>query len=116
MDKKLLGMLGGASALALVSGGPSSAATSQMEPPALQPAQSFGELLDPIPNALDVLAAEDEKPATVAPQIQLVQWHHHHHHHHHMFYHHHHHHHHMFYHHHHHHHHHHWWRRRWMYY
>jgi hypothetical protein len=106
MDKKLLGMLGGASALALVSGGPSAAATSEANAPSLRPAQSFGELLDPIPNAVEILATEDENPAAQAPQIQLVQYYHHHHHH-------------MY---HHHHHHHHWWRRRrwwhdhWMYY
>jgi hypothetical protein len=108
MDKKLLGILGGASTLALVSGGPTTAATSQADAPSLRPAQSFSELLDPIPNAVEILAADDEGPTAQAPQIQLVQYHHHHHHHHHMFYHHHHHH--MFYHHHHHHH---WGRRRW---
>jgi len=99
MDKKLLGVLGAASTLALIAGGPATAATGGSEPPALQPAQSFGELLDPIPNAAEILAAEDEKPATDTAPIQMAQYHHHHHHHHHY--------------HHHHHHHHHWMHRRW---
>lgn len=103
MDKKLLGALGGASALALLAGGPAAAATSAADAPTLSPAQSFSELLDPIPNAEAILAAEDESPAAETPQVQLAQWGHHHHHHHH----------HMFYRHHHHHHHHHGWRRRW---
>ncbi len=107
MDKKLLGVLGAASTLALIAGGPATAATGGSEPPTLRPAQSFGELLDPIPNATEILAADDEKLANEpAPApMQMAQWHHHHHHH---FYHHHHHH---FYHHHHHHHH--WMHRRW---
>jgi hypothetical protein len=106
MDKKLLGVLGAASTLALLAGGPAAASTGSSEAPALQPAQSFGELLDPIPNATEILAAEEAKPAAETAPIQMAQFHHHHHHHH--FYHHHHHH---FYHHHHHHHH--WMRRRW---
>lgn len=52
--------------------------------------QSYAELLEPIPNAVAMLRADDAVRAHQAPSIQLAQYHHHHHH----FYHHHHHHHH----------------------
>jgi hypothetical protein len=106
MDKKMLGVIGGASALALL-GGASAMASTPMSAPELQPARSYTELLDPIPDALNTLIAEDTRAASApnagdAP-IQVAQMHHHHHHHHH---------HHWRRHHHHHHHHHHhrWWR------
>jgi hypothetical protein len=60
MDKSVLGLLGGVSALALLGGSagalaavPSAGAVNQ-----LQPAQSYAELLDPIPNAANLLRAE----------------------------------------------------------
>ena len=102
-----MGLLGGASALALLSGSQASAAPLVDEVSLLQPARSFAELLDPIPNAQNVLRAEiersggaEEKPIVMA---QYYHHHHHHHHYHHHYYHHHHHHH--YYHHHYHHHH-----------
>jgi ribulose kinase len=68
----------------------------------MQPAQSFAELLDPIPHAAETLAAIDENSAEAPePAIRLAQADHHHHHHHYRRYHHHHHHHHHHYHHHH---------------
>jgi hypothetical protein len=99
MDKKIVGALGAVSALALAASG-SAVAAPGVETSALRPAQSFAELLDPIPNAAATLIAEDQNsaPAEGAP-VQLAQYHHHHHHHHHFY--------------HHHHHHHHWWRRHW---
>jgi hypothetical protein len=112
VDKTIMGLLGGASALALL-GGQASAAAPVDETPGLAPARSFAELLDPIPNATRVLQAEveraradasgDENPMVVAQ----IQHHHHHHHHHHHWWNHHHHwwnHHHWHWHHHHHHH------------
>jgi hypothetical protein len=103
LDKTLISLLGGASALALLGGSQASAAPAVDEANLLQPAQSFAELLDPIPNAEKVLRAENERDAAVAEEkpIVMAQYHHHHHHHH---YHHHHHHHHYYYHHHYHHH------------
>ena len=101
MDKTLISLLGGASALALL-GSQASAAPTADEANLLQPAQSFAELLDPIPNAEKVLRAEDERSdAAVVEEkpIVMAQYHHHHHHHHY-----HHHHHHHYYHHHYHHH------------
>jgi hypothetical protein len=102
MDKKLIGAVGGASALALLAGGGASSAPSDPDAPALKPAQSFSELLDPISNAAAILAAEDQNAAPETAPLRTAQYHHHHHHHHHSWwwwrrYHHHHHHHHNHY-------------------
>ena len=104
MDKTLISLLSGASALALLGGSQASAAPAVDQVATLQPAQSFAELLDPIPNAQNVLRAEDAKDAAAASEdrpVVMAQYHHHHHHYYHHHYHHH------YYHHHHHHHHHH---------
>jgi hypothetical protein len=118
MDKTVVGLIGAISGLAALD---SAQAAPMANPNAtgLAPAQSFAELLDPIPNALAVLRAVEAADAVAideeTPSLQLVgyhhhhRWrHHHHHHHHHRWWrhHHHHHHHHMRRHHHHHHHHH----------
>ncbi len=90
-----MGLLGGASALALLGGSQASAAPAVDEVNVLRPALSFAELLDPIPNAEKVLRAEDERTATVASEekpMVMAQYYHHHHHHHHYYHHHHHHH------------------------
>jgi hypothetical protein len=102
LDKTLISLLSGASALALLGGAQASAAPTVDESDVLQPAHSFAELLDPIPNAEKVLRAENERDAAVVEEkpIVMAQFHHHHHHHYH-------HHHHHYYHHHHHYHHHH---------
>jgi hypothetical protein len=105
LDKTLIGLISGASALALLGGAPASAAPSADDSNILQPARSFAELLNPIPNAEKVLRAEDEKAAADATEekpIVVAEYYHHHHHHYHHHYHHHHHH---YYHHHYHHHH-----------
>jgi hypothetical protein len=108
LDKTIIGLLGGASVLALLGGIEASVASPQDEVGALQPARSFAELLDPIPNAASVLKMEDERATADAPvdekPLVVAQYHHHHHHHHHHHYHHHHHHHHYRHYHHHHHH------------
>ena len=72
MDKTLISLLGGASALALVGGSQASAAPGVDETNMLQPARSFAELLDPIPNAENVLRAENERGAAVAEENPLV--------------------------------------------
>lgn len=110
MDKTLISLLSGASALALLGGAQASAAPTVDASDVLQPARSFAELLDPIPNAENVLRAENDRDAAAAAEenpIVMAQYYYHHHHH---YYHHHHHHHyyhHHYYHHHHHHYHHH---------
>jgi hypothetical protein len=112
LDKTIIGLLSGASALALLGGVQASPASPLDEANMLQPARSFAELLDPIPNAENVLRAENERAADAAileekPMVLAEYYHHHHHHrhYHHHYYHHHHHHYHHHYHHHHHHHH-----------
>jgi hypothetical protein len=100
-----MSLLGGASTLALLGGSQASAAPPVDEVRLLQPARSFAELLDPIPNAQEVLRAEIERsgPADEKPIVMAQYYYHHHHHHHyhhHYYYHHHHHHHHHHYHHH----------------
>jgi hypothetical protein len=104
LDKTLISLLGGASALALLSGSPASAAFAPDPTKMLQPARSFAELLDPIPNAGNVLRAEDERNGDAIggqeePMVVAQYYHHHHHHyyHHHHHYHHHYHHHHHYY-------------------
>ena len=98
MDKSVLGLLGGASALALVSGGGALAAPTPTTEASVQPAQSFAELLDPIPNAVNTLRAQEESGSDLLHLAQVVvttpSYHHHHHHHHHWRWRHHHHHHH----------------------
>jgi hypothetical protein len=108
LDKTLISLLSGASALALLGGAPASAAPTVDESDVLQPARSFAELLDPIPNAEKVLRAEDARAAADTPEekpLVLAQYYHHHHHHH-YYHHHYYHHNHHYYHHHHHYHHH----------
>jgi hypothetical protein len=113
LDKTIIGLLSGASALALLGGVQASPASPLDEANMLQPARSFAELLDPIPNAESVLRAENKRAAAAVseekPTVVAENYHHHHHHHyhHHYYHHHHHHHYHHHYHHHHHHHHHH---------
>jgi len=98
MDKKVVGLIGAVSTLALSAAVPAAAAPAA-PPPATQSlaAGSFDELLQPIPNALGVLQTLDEASLARARSgngdLVQVQYHHHHHHHHAFFAHHHHHHH-----------------------
>ena len=108
MDKTVIALLSGASALAMVGGAQASAIGAEGDANGGQPARSFAELLDPIPNASTLLKAADERTGEIdSKPVELAQYYHHHHHHHHHHYRHHHHHHHHHYRHHHHHHHHH---------
>jgi hypothetical protein len=80
MDKKIAGLLGAAAALSTV-------ASAQAAPahPALAPASSYKDLLQPVPNALAGLKAGEAALTQAGPAARLerVQYHHHHHHHHH---------------------------------
>jgi hypothetical protein len=92
LDKTLISLLSGASALALLGGSQACAAPAVDDTNGLQPARSFAELLDPIPNAESVLRAENERSADAADKPMVVaEYYHHHHHYHHHYYHHHHH-------------------------
>src|SRR5579872_4910497 len=105
MDKKIAGLLGAVAALGTVNA--AQAAPTPSTPGDGLRANSFAELLEPIPNAASLLRAVDQAqpaPSTEA-NVQLAQlyYHHHNHHHHHHFWrryrhhHHHHHHHHGYY-------------------
>jgi hypothetical protein len=97
MDKKIAGLLGAAAALTAVNSAQAAAPAST----ALEPAATYSDLLEAIPNALALLKTEDTKGTDTRAngQTRLAQHHHHHryyrryHHHHHRYYHHHHHHH-----------------------
>jgi hypothetical protein len=92
MDKMPAGLLGALAGIAtMVAVTPASAT------PALAPATSYAELLGPIPNAVEVLRADDaqrtEQPASEVGGARVYdaeyyrrRHHHHHHHHHHNYY------------------------------
>jgi hypothetical protein len=84
MEKKIAGLLGAVATLGTF--GAAEAATAPPPAPTdVLRANSFADLLEPIPNAATLLQAIDESaPAASADgNIQLAQYHHHHHHHHH---------------------------------
>ena len=80
MDKKIAGLLGAAAALTAVSGAQATVARTP-EPAA---ATSYRDLLEPVPDAMAQLRADDAARARQqSAPVQLAQYHHHHHHHHH---------------------------------
>ena len=81
MDKTIIGLISAASALALAHG--VGATTAFAGPARLAPAQSYAELLDPIPDAVSRLTAPGDDVDGGAMTVELAQYHHHHHHHHH---------------------------------
>jgi hypothetical protein len=85
MDKKIAGLLGAVAALGTF--GSAEAAPAPAPADVLQ-ANSYAELLEPIPNAGALLQAIDEQaPAKASENVELAQYYyHHHHHHHHSFY------------------------------
>jgi hypothetical protein len=90
MEKKIAGLLGAVAALGAVNAAQAAQAPSPAPSEVMQ-ANSFADLLEPIPNAASLLQAIDEsEPAQ--PNVQLAQvyigvgaHHHHHHHHHHAY-------------------------------
>jgi hypothetical protein len=84
MDKKIAGLLGAVATLGAFNAAEAAPAPSPAPTDVLR-ANSFAELLQPIPNAASLLQAIDESaPAQSADEnIQPVQFYHHHHHHHH---------------------------------
>jgi hypothetical protein len=95
MEKKVAGLLGAVAALgALNSAQAAPAPAPNPSSPDTLKVGSYADLLEPIPNALNVLK-EIEAQAPVKPwedNVKVAQFYHHHHHHHHGYYHHHHHH------------------------
>ena len=83
MEKTIAGLIGAVAVLGTLDA--AAAAPMAASPvPSLQ-ASSFTELLEPIPNAADVLRIVDSQTPTGVEEGRLVQvgYHHHHHHHHH---------------------------------
>ena len=73
MDKRIAGLLGAAAAVTALSGVQANAAPAQ--------AASYADLLQPVPNAVSALQADDERRAAEPEaRVQLAQYHHHHHH------------------------------------
>src|SRR5207237_657283 len=78
MDKKIAGLLGAVAAVGALGTAQASAAPA---PSDVLKANSYADLLEPIPNAAKVLQALDEQaPPETEPKVQLAQWYHHHHH------------------------------------
>jgi hypothetical protein len=94
MGIKIAGLLGAMVTLGALNAA-EAAPTPSPAPADVLRANSFADLLDPIPNAAAVLRVVDESAPTSSANenIQLAQYHHHHHHHHRRRHHHHHHHH-----------------------
>ena len=80
MDKKIAGLLGAVAAVSTLGTAQAAPTANPME--ALR-ANSYAELLEPIPNAAVLLQAVDEhgQAETASGNIQLARYHHHHHHH-----------------------------------
>jgi hypothetical protein len=97
MQKKITGLLGAGAVATLGAFGVAQAAPAPAASDVLT-ANSFAELLEPIPNAVALLKSADESGSSSSAErnVQLAQHHHHHHHHHARRRHHHHHHHHYY--------------------
>ena len=78
MDKKIVGILGAVATLGsftAADAGPAPAPTDVLR------ANSYADLLEPIPNAVAMLQAVDESmPAQTTENVQLAEFYHHHHH------------------------------------
>jgi len=81
MKKTTALLLGGTAALMSI--GPTASAASANPAAQLPAARSYAELLNPIPDAVVLLKADDARLAQQPARVQLAQYHHHHHHHHH---------------------------------
>jgi hypothetical protein len=84
MEKKIVGLLGAMATLGAFNGAEAAPAPPPAPTDVLR-ANSFADLLEPIPNAATLLKAVDEsRPVPSADDnVQLAQFYHHHHHHHH---------------------------------
>lgn len=88
MDKTIVGVLSALGALAVA--GPTHASGRPASVDDVMQAQSYADLLKPIPNAAAVLRDADAAPRAQTDDAHLVPagyYHHHHHHHHHRYYH-----------------------------
>ena len=83
MDKKIAGLLGAVGALASLNG--AQAATGPADLATVLKAQTFADLLNPIPNAKATLNAVNEADDQAGTSFQIAEDRHHHHHHHHSY-------------------------------
>jgi hypothetical protein len=83
MDKKIAGLLGAVGALASFNN--AQAATDVADPAAVLKAQSYADLLNPIPNAKATLNAVDKANDQIGTTFKVAENNHHHHHHHHSY-------------------------------
>jgi hypothetical protein len=82
MEKKIAGLIGAVATLGALS--PAGAAPmASSAPTEILRANSFADLLEPIPNAVSLLRAVDEAGPSVDGNVQQAQYYYHHHHHHH---------------------------------
>jgi hypothetical protein len=83
MEKRVAGLLGAVAAIGALTTAQAAPAPAS-EPDVLQ-ANSYADLLQPIPNAVATLKVIDERApaASAEARVQFAQAHHHHHHHHH---------------------------------
>jgi hypothetical protein len=80
MDKKIAGLLGAVATLGTFTAAEAAPAPT---PADVLRADSYADLLEPIPNAVAMLQAVDQStPAPATENVQLAQFYHHHHHHH----------------------------------
>jgi len=85
MDKKIASVVGAVAGLATLDTAAQATTGATPAPGELNGAQSFAELLEPIPNALallraaDAAAARTETVGQAGPDVQVAQYHHHHH-------------------------------------
>jgi hypothetical protein len=84
MEKKIAGLLGAVAALGTLNAAQASPAPAPDPSDALK-ANSYADLLEPIPNAAKILRALDEQAPAKSSEgdVKVAQWYHHHHHHHH---------------------------------
>jgi hypothetical protein len=87
MDKKIAGLLGAAAALGAFTAAQAAPPAANPAPAEILNANSFADLLEPIPNAVNLLQIVDEAGPipTANENIQQVQYYYHHHHHHHAY-------------------------------
>jgi hypothetical protein len=81
MNKRIAGLLSGVAGLVTLNAAQAAVSAAPSQTASLY-AQSYAELLDPIPNAVSLLIADDAARVQQRPAgVQLAQYHHHHHHH-----------------------------------
>ena len=79
MDRRKVALAAGA--VAALASAPMAASAAPLDTPAVPPAASYADLLQPIPNAVERLQLANAQEEAATPQLIQVAHHHHHHHH-----------------------------------